>query len=142
MTNHNILELLEATLGANQDKVPAPTDGSITSFLFPTRADFDASYVNVANVAARERQRSSPLAAHPTPGVSRSSDEGGDQAIPVTPNAQSRGDSSYSLPDSCRSAIRPFEAFASCAGVCLTTPYGHSKGSQPYESLPLLTARR
>jgi hypothetical protein len=57
MTNQNILEFLEATLGANQDKVPAPTDGSITSFLIPTRADFDASYVNVANVAARERQR-------------------------------------------------------------------------------------
>ena len=52
MTNHNILELLEATLGANQDKVPAPTDGSITSFLFPTQADFDVSYVNVADVAA------------------------------------------------------------------------------------------
>ena len=52
MTNQNILELLEATLGANQDKVPAPTDGSITSFLFPTQADFDVSYVNVADVAA------------------------------------------------------------------------------------------
>jgi hypothetical protein len=48
MTNHNILELLEATLGANQVKVAALTDGSITSFLFPT----DVSYVNVADVAA------------------------------------------------------------------------------------------
>ena len=38
--------------GHNQDKVPAPTDGSITSFLFPTQADFDVSYVNVADVAA------------------------------------------------------------------------------------------
>ena len=53
MTNHNILELLEATLAANQDKVPAPTDGFITSFLFPTQADFDVSYVNVADVVGR-----------------------------------------------------------------------------------------
>jgi hypothetical protein len=51
MTNRNILELLEATLGANQDKAPAP-DGSTTSCLFPTQADFEVSYVNVANVAA------------------------------------------------------------------------------------------
>jgi hypothetical protein len=45
-------QLVEATLGANQGKVPAPTDGSITSFLFPTQADFDVSYVNVADLAA------------------------------------------------------------------------------------------
>ena len=45
-------QLVEATLGANQGKVPAPTDGSITSFLYPTQADFDVSYVNVANLAA------------------------------------------------------------------------------------------
>jgi hypothetical protein len=32
--------------------VPEPTDGFITSFLFPTQADFDVSYVNVADVAA------------------------------------------------------------------------------------------
>ena len=44
-------QLVEATLGANQGKVPAPTDGSITSFLYPTQADFDVSYVNVANLA-------------------------------------------------------------------------------------------
>jgi hypothetical protein len=45
-------QLVEATLGANQDKVPAPTDGSIRSFLYPTQADFDVSYVNVADLAA------------------------------------------------------------------------------------------
>jgi len=45
-------QLVEATLGANQGKVPAPTDGSITSFLYPTQADFDVSYVNVADLAA------------------------------------------------------------------------------------------
>jgi hypothetical protein len=45
-------QLVEATLGANQDKVPAPTDGSSKSFLFPTQADFDVSYVNVATLAA------------------------------------------------------------------------------------------
>jgi hypothetical protein len=45
-------QLVEATLGANQGKVPKPTDGSITSFLFPTQADFDVSYVNVADLAA------------------------------------------------------------------------------------------
>ena len=44
-------QLVEATLGANQGKVPAPTDGSIRSFLYPTQADFDVSYVNVANLA-------------------------------------------------------------------------------------------
>jgi hypothetical protein len=99
MTNHNIPELLEVTLGANQDKVPAPTDGSVTSFLSPTRADFDVSYVNVADVAAAS-DSASPIAARPKPGVSRSSDEGGDQAITVTPNARSRGDSSYSFRDS------------------------------------------
>ena len=45
-------QLVEATLGANQDKVPAPTDGSIKTFLYPTQADFDVSYVNVADLAA------------------------------------------------------------------------------------------
>ncbi len=45
-------QLVEATLGANQDKAPQPTDGSIRSFLFPTQADFDVSYVNVADMAA------------------------------------------------------------------------------------------
>jgi hypothetical protein len=45
-------QLVEATLGANQGKVPAATDGSITSFLYPTQADFDVSYVNVADLAA------------------------------------------------------------------------------------------
>jgi hypothetical protein len=45
-------QLLEATLGANQDKVPPPTDGSIKSFLYPTQADFDVSYVNVAYLGA------------------------------------------------------------------------------------------
>jgi hypothetical protein len=45
-------QLVEATLGANQGKVPPATDGSITSFLYPTQADFDVSYVNVADLAA------------------------------------------------------------------------------------------
>ena len=45
-------QLVEATLGANQKKVPAPTDGSIQTFLYPTQADFDVSYVNVAQLAA------------------------------------------------------------------------------------------
>jgi hypothetical protein len=45
-------QLLEATLGANQGKVPPATDGSITSFLYPTQADFDVSYVNVAYLGA------------------------------------------------------------------------------------------
>jgi hypothetical protein len=45
-------QLVEATLGANQGKVPEPTDGSIKSFLFPTQADFDVSYVNVATLGA------------------------------------------------------------------------------------------
>lgn len=45
-------QLVEATLGANQDKRPDPTDGSIKSFLYPTQADFDVSYVNVASIAA------------------------------------------------------------------------------------------
>jgi hypothetical protein len=45
-------QLLEATLGANQGKVPAPTDGSIKTFLYPTQADFDVSYVNVAYLGA------------------------------------------------------------------------------------------
>jgi hypothetical protein len=36
-------QLVEATLGANQGKVPPATDGSITSFLYPTQADFDVS---------------------------------------------------------------------------------------------------
>ena len=45
-------QLVEATLGANQGKVPAPTDGSIKTFLYPTQADFDVSYVNVADLAA------------------------------------------------------------------------------------------
>ena len=45
-------QLVEATLGANQDKVPSATDGSIKTFLYPTQADFDVSYVNVADLAA------------------------------------------------------------------------------------------
>jgi hypothetical protein len=45
-------QLVEATLGANQGKVPPATDGSITSFLYPTQADFDVSYVNVASLGA------------------------------------------------------------------------------------------
>ena len=52
LPKYNPSQLLEATLGANQGKVPPPTDGSITTFLYPTQADFDVSYVNQANLAA------------------------------------------------------------------------------------------
>ena len=52
LPKYNPSQLVEATLGANQDKVPPPTDGSITSFLYPTQADFDVSYVNQAYLAA------------------------------------------------------------------------------------------
>jgi hypothetical protein len=45
-------QLLEATLGANQGKRPPPTDGSNLNFLYPTQADFDVSYVDLANLAA------------------------------------------------------------------------------------------
>ena len=45
-------QLLEATLGAKQGKRPPPTDGSNVNFLYPTQADFDVSYVDLANLAA------------------------------------------------------------------------------------------
>jgi hypothetical protein len=52
LPKYNPSQLLEATLGADQLKAPPPTDGSIKTFLYPTQADFDVSYVNVAYTGA------------------------------------------------------------------------------------------
>jgi hypothetical protein len=136
MTNHNIPELLEATRGANQGKVPAPTDGSITSFLFPTRR-ISTRAMSTSPTRRPASDSASPLAAYPSPGVSRSSDEAEDQAIPVTSNSRSRGDSSYSLRDSCRSAIRPFEAFASARVSVLRRPTATPRAVSPNPRQPV-----
>jgi hypothetical protein len=103
MTNRNILELLEATLGANQDKAPAP-DGSTTSCLFPTQADFEVSYVNVANVAAamgpgtrNAERRRQPSRRAPNNLACRGRLKGAEMG-----DIQSPADSGCSLRDPCR----------------------------------------